>query len=289
MDPLGPVIVGVDGSRSALEAVDWAMDSARWRGVPLLIVHAFLWDRYQGEERSPDERVRKETLLSRAAQRAARRAPEVEVATRLVAQPPVTGLLHAALDASMVVVGSRGRGVLASLLLGSVGSGAAAYADCPVVTVRNRVGVRYGSRPRVAVGVPESEPRAAVMEFAFQEAERHHAELLAVRAWRNTENLTVPLAHGAQSASRQRHMRQAEETMEEVLGKGFSQHSEVHAVRRVVEGSARTVLLDASYGAELLVVGARGRQGRRGTPLTSLQHAFLHRAHCPVAIVPLVS
>lgn len=288
MDPLGPVVVGVDGSRSALEAVDWAADSARWRGVPLWIVHAFLWDRYQGEERSPDEQSRKEALLSTAAERAALRAPGVETVTKLVAEPPVSGLLHAALDASMVVVGSRGRGVLAALLAGSVGSGAAAYADCPVVVVRNRVGVRYGAAPRVAVGVPGGEPRGAVMEFAFQEAERHGAELLAVRAWRCAESLAVPLAHGAHSGNRHRHMRAAEEAVDAALDKGLSRHPEVHAVRRVVEGPARTVLLDASYGAELLVVGVCGREGRRGTPLTSLQHAFLHRAHCPVAVVPLV-
>ncbi|WP_461030765.1 universal stress protein, partial [Streptomyces sparsus] len=179
----GPVVVGVDGSTAALAAVDWAADRAQHERLPLVIAHAFLWDRFQGEQRSPAERLRKRTMLIDATNRAGRRAPAVQVATELLAEPTVAGLLHAARDASLLVLGSHGRGTLASLLLGSVGSGVASQSRCPVVVMRGRVGVAYSRLPRVVLGVSDRTDRS-VVEFALDEAERLGAELLVVQARR---------------------------------------------------------------------------------------------------------
>ncbi|UGY92279.1 universal stress protein [Streptomyces gobiensis] len=268
MELVKPVVVGIDGTESALDAVEWAADRAQRQGAPLLLVHAVLRERYAGADRLPAERIRKEAMLATAAGRAALRAPMVKVMTRLLPDPPVWDLPRVAVEASLLVVGSRGRGTLVSLLLGSVGSGAAAFAGCPVVVMRGRVGVPQTPRPRVVVGVAEQEPHAAVVEFAFGEAARCGGELLAVRAWRGQPQ-------------------QASDSLEDALAEGLHGRHGVRVVRRVVEGSAHSALLDASYGAELLVVGARPREGRRGIRLTPLHHAILHRSHCPVAVVPV--
>lgn len=47
-----PLVVGVDGSEPSMRAVDWAADEAALRGVPLRLVYASLWERYEGP-RSP--------------------------------------------------------------------------------------------------------------------------------------------------------------------------------------------------------------------------------------------
>ncbi|MDF3142987.1 universal stress protein, partial [Streptomyces sp. T21Q-yed] len=56
--------------------------------------------------------------------------------------------------------------------------------------------------------------------------------------------------------------------------------------RRTVEGHARRVLVDASHEADLLVVGARRREGHFGLQLGRVAHAVLHHSACPVAVVP---
>ncbi|MDK1472236.1 universal stress protein [Streptomyces sp. 549] len=281
MQRRGPVVVGVDGSPTALTAVDWAADRAQHDTVPLVIAHAFLWDRHQGDDRSPAERLRKRSMLVDATGRAGQRAPAVSVATELLAEPTVSGLLHAARNASLLVLGSRRRGTLASLLLGSVGSGVAAQARCPVVVMRGRVGVSYGSRPRVVLGVADRTDAGAAV-FALDEAERLGGEVLAVRAGRPD----APPAEGTGAPCGEQPT-PARRTATQVLAEAPRSHPGVQVEHRHVEGPAKTALLDASYGAELLVVGAEGRKGRKGIGLSSVHHAILHRAHCPVAVVPL--
>ena len=157
-----PVVVGVDGSDAASDALDWAAEMAARRRLPLRIVHASLWERYEGYVPAtaadrPTERLHSETVLATAAERAGRRAPALKVMTDLAAEDAVTALLRAGQSAEAVVVGSRGRGEFASLLLGSVGLGIAARASCPVIVVRGRPeGVR-GRMNRVAVGIAERE------------------------------------------------------------------------------------------------------------------------------------
>jgi nucleotide-binding universal stress UspA family protein len=62
-------------------------------------------------------------------------------------------------------------------------------------------------------------------------------------------------------------------------------HPEVVVRRQVVQGAPRSALLEAASGAQLLVVGARGRGGLRGMPLGSVSLAVLHHAACPVSVV----
>ncbi|MET7763886.1 universal stress protein [Streptomyces sp. NPDC005336] len=287
-----PVVVGVDGSDAASDALDWAAGMAGRRGLPLRIVHASLWERYEGyipqtAADRPAERLHSETVLATAAERAGRRAPAVKVMTDLAADDAVTALLRAGQSAEAMVVGSRGRGEFASLLLGSVGLGIAARAHCPVVVVRGRPESMRGEMNRVVVGIAERErpgehepaPPSAAVAFALREARLRGSELEAVHAWR--------CAGADDHGAREDHGQHAAELLDEALGGAAAAGlPPVPVAHRPVEAPARKALLDASAHADLLVVGARRRQGHFGMQLGLVNHAVLHHARCPVAVVP---
>lgn len=198
-----PLIVGVDGSEPSLRAVDWAADEAALRWVPLRIVYASLWERYEGPALTPEVgstsgRVTAEDILAAAALRALRHHAELPVTTADVLEEPEHALVREGRDASAMVVGTRGRSGLADLLLGSVSLTVAAQAHCPVIVIRGNHSNRAvgGRQHHIVVGVADA-PTAAV-RFAYAEAKRRGVPLEAVRAWRCPIHETVdnPLLTG---------------------------------------------------------------------------------------------
>lgn len=290
-----PLVVGVDGSELALRAVDWATDEAALRGLPLRLVYASLWERYEGEalaegSRGSAERTMADSVLRAAAERAGRRDPAVRVATEMVPDDAVGTLLRKAMDATAVVLGSRGRGGITEMLLGSVSLTVAARAHCPVIVLRgshdNRA--RDGRHRRVVLGVGDPAHGPAAVRFAFEEAAGRGVALEAVRAWRCPAHESPDHAATAGEPART-HERRAAEILDTALGDSAARHPGVEVRRRTVEGTARKVLLDASESADLLVVGVRRHDGHGhvGLQLGRVAHAALHHASCPVAVVPL--
>ncbi|MFF4232422.1 universal stress protein [Streptomyces sp. NPDC001820] len=287
-----PLVVGVDGSEPSLRAVDWAADEAGLHGGPLRLVNASLWERYEGsalahELGKPSERVLAETIVASAAERARRRNPDLKISTDVLPEDAVTALLHEGRNASALVVGSHGRSGISDLLLGSVSLAVAARADCPVIVLRGSHGnrTRRGIHQRIVLGVDEPPEGSAAVRFAVEEAEARYADLHAVRAWRRPahESTGHPLPAG--EAARH-HENRAAQTLEAALREAVADYPSVELHGRTVEGSASKVLVDASAGADLLVVGAQRRHGHIGLQLGRVAHAVLHRAGCPVAVVP---
>jgi nucleotide-binding universal stress UspA family protein len=140
--PIHKIVVGVDGSRESLAALDWAYTAAARSGAELMVVHAWLYP-YPISDASPRE-VRKpmefdaatelERCLEILRPRLARDG--VTVHSRLYEESPVDALLAEAKDADLIVVGSRGRGGLRARLLGSVSRTTMQHAHCPVAVVR---------------------------------------------------------------------------------------------------------------------------------------------------------
>jgi len=281
-----PVVVGVDGSESALRAVDLAADEAALRGVPLRVVHASLWERYEGGSGSLGDResvwqVTAEDILRTAEHRAHLRRPGVEVSLDVLPEEPEYALLRESREACLVVLGTRGRGGLAGLLLGSVGLAVAARAGCPVIVVRGEP-ARSDTRGRIVVGIGEKGTGSAALDFAFREARLRHAGLDAVRAWRcpARESTDHPLLAGEPARLHEQH---AAEALDRALKDA---PEDVDLDRRTAEGSPRTVLLAAAQHADLLVVGARRHPGHFGLQLGRVAHAVLHHSACAVAVVP---
>ncbi|MDQ0955186.1 nucleotide-binding universal stress UspA family protein [Streptomyces phaeochromogenes] len=284
-----PLVVGVDGSEPGMRAVDWAADEAALRGVPLRLVYASLWERYEGAALAEglgrsSEQVLADSIVEAAAKRAHRREVDLKISTEVLPEEPVPALLREGRNASALVLGTRGRSGIAELLLGSVSLAVAARADCPVIVLRGSHDIQAdaGMRRRIVLGVGEEPENSAAVRFAFEEARERRVPLEAVRAWRCPahESTDHPLLSGEPAHL---HEQQATETLEAALRDA---PAGVELRRRIVEGPARTVLLDASAEADLLVVGAQRRHGHFGLQLGRVAHAVLHHSACPVAVVP---
>ena len=153
--PRGLVVVGVDPDPHAEPALDAAFTEASERGVPLVAVHAWWWEppdplatepEWAGDwgELADAQHVVLAEMLSGWQER----YPDVEVRPRLVRGQAVPVLCDEAREAQLLVVGSRGRGGFAGLLLGSVGTRLLHLAPCPLLVVP--------STSRVDGGEPES-------------------------------------------------------------------------------------------------------------------------------------
>jgi nucleotide-binding universal stress UspA family protein len=120
------------------------------------------------------------------------------------------------------------------------------------------------------------------VRFAFEEARRRGVPVDVVRAWRCPahESTDHPLMAGEPARL---HEQQAVEALETALQ---DVPDDVESHRRIVEGHARTVLVDASRDADLLIVGAKRRPGHHGLQLGRVAHGVLHYSACPVVIVP---
>jgi nucleotide-binding universal stress UspA family protein len=142
-----PVVVGVDGSDGSKFALEYAMDEATHRGAPLRAIMAYggpdVWTTPEGVV-PPDAQVLHDAAQREIAAvveevstvRRGRGAPVPAVDLEVAMGPASTVLLHHSRGAAVLVVGHRGRGGLASRIIGSVGLNAVIHADCTVVVVR---------------------------------------------------------------------------------------------------------------------------------------------------------
>ncbi|GAA3199696.1 universal stress protein [Dactylosporangium siamense] len=285
------VVVGVDGSPASLDAVGWAAADAVWRRCRLQIVHAFVWPAVYAPVPAPvpspfEEGVRAaaERTLTVAAGHARAVASGLEVRTELQLREPAEALVEASRHAATVVVGHRGHGGFTSLLLGSVGAALAAHAACPVVIVRREDRPAGTEAGRVVVGVDGSHDAEAALRFAFEEASHRSVGLTAAHVYQWPVSTgpgdMLPLVYDLDDL-REDEQRALSESMAGWSGK----YPDLDVRHTLVRGRPAAVLTELSAGAELLVVGSRGRGGFAGLLLGSVSQAAIRHAACPVAVV----
>ncbi|MGI5441495.1 universal stress protein [Streptomyces shenzhenensis] len=284
-----PLVVGVDGSDGSLCAVDWAADEAARHGLPLRLVYASLWERYEAgttdERARPAERRLAEHIVAAAVARAGRRAPGVEIGTDIVPEEAADALLREAGHAFAVVTGTRGHGGLTGLLLGSVGRTVADHADGPVIVVRGDRAGLAGTHARILLGAGEPDTAAEAVRFAFREAAARKCILDVVRVWHCPVYESAEFPASAEDPARA-HERQATATLDALLGDATAEHPGVRVRPATVRGSARRALLHRSAAADLVVIGACRSTGPFGLGSGRVGPALLHHAACPVAVVP---
>ncbi len=279
-------IVGMDGSKHAVAALDWAAEAARGRNVEILVISAWQYP-YIGlmpmagssipaEGPEVQEAILKD--VQDIAATAAERTDATITATTALG-PAAQVLLDAMDDADLCVVGCRGRGGFARLLLGSVSHQLASHSPLPVVIVPED---GAGNIAKVVVGIDNSPNSAAALEWALRFAPAE-AEIVAATAWeppylgpdRIDEALFLDIEADASAA-----FEEAVDAVEAAVG------AEGRCVRAFDHGRAEHVLRDRSEDADLLVVGARGRGAVAATILGSVATRMLHDLACVTVVVP---
>jgi nucleotide-binding universal stress UspA family protein len=256
------VLVGVDGSASALAAVDLAADEAALRKRPLRIVYVCQWPSLRFARGSLPEELRTEgeQILGTARTRARRRAPDVEVRTGVAAGDAARVITEEADGASMVVLGGHGG-------LGSVALRVAAQASAPILVARGAP----AAGGAVVLGLDGSPANQPAVDFAFDEAARRQTRLVAVHAW------SQPV-YGAAAT-----MEDETRVLFEALAGWHEKYPEVDVRPVLVRTSPRQALTARAERAQLVVLGQHGH-GHAG--FGSVTSAVLHHARSPVAVVP---
>ncbi|WP_282692505.1 universal stress protein [Streptomyces sp. CC208A] len=284
------VTVGIDGSAESLAAADWAAEEALRRAVPLRLLRA--WD----TDDDPRTRVVDpatarewgERALDAARRRLSNRHPGLRIETAGVTEDPVEALCAAAGEADVLVLGSRGLGVLSGFLAGSVSLAVLARVQRPVVLVRPQGRPAPGEdRPAgdVVVGLDVSEAGDEVLAYAFAAADRYGCGLRVLHSW------SVPVFYGAEPSGylpmiMTQTDREARLALDAALEPWAEKYPDVPLVRECRQGRPAKDLVEAARDARLLVVGRRIRRARIGTHIGAVTHAVVHHATTPVAVVP---
>jgi len=290
-----PIVVGIDGSFAASDAVRWAADEAIRRHRPLHIVSAALL--------SPGtfaDGINLRTGIFGEQERHTRRclAVAAELARDTAAGAPLTVdtilghgsaadvLIQHSADADMVVVGSRGLGEFTGAVLGSVGTPLAAHAQCPVVIVKKAPAAdRPATIGPIVVGVDGTANSEPAVRWAFDEASRRGTDVVAVHAWSDADvSAVAALTHAFPSPD---NLQVAEEaTLAECLAGYRESHPGVHVRRVVVHDNPARELIREAQDALMIVTGSRGRGGFSALLLGSTSRTVIHRARVTVVIVP---
>jgi nucleotide-binding universal stress UspA family protein len=141
---------------------------------------------------------------------------------------------------------------------------------------------------RIVVAVDGSETGRRALRWAIDEAMAHGAVVIAVHAWSEPPIGTYPLA--AVHEDPELFRKAAEDVVRREVdavagGAGGGPVIEV----RLVAGAAATAIIEAAAGADLVVVGSRGRGGFKGLLLGSVSQQVVHHSPCPVVVIPATS
>ncbi|MEU4673615.1 universal stress protein [Amycolatopsis sp. NPDC023774] len=280
------VLAGVDGSPSSGHAAVWAAAVAARRGAVLKLVQAYT---VPGPSVSgmavaavrEGFRSVAETGLAEAEGTVLAQWPSLPIERSAVEGSVVGVLLRESSDAEVVALGSRGLGGFTGLLLGSTAAALAGRAPCPVVVVRGR---KPDDAPPttgpVLVGLDGSPDSNEALGYACDEATARRTGLVAVRAWTEITSGGSPRKTSPDDiAAGERRL------VDEQLAPWREKFPELPVDVVVAHGRPARTLLDRSAGAQLVVVGSRGRGGFTGMLLGSTSHALLVHSACPVAVV----
>ncbi|MEU9808754.1 universal stress protein [Mycobacterium sp. NPDC050853] len=288
--PSPHILVGVDGSTSALHALTWAGAEAERRNLPLTLVHAVDYGSFgQGYNLGASASFFQHLdtdgaeFLSQAKDHVYALHPNVQVSTVKAIGKPVAILVELSRNAVMTVLGSSGLGGFTGMMAGSVSVTLTAKGHSPIVVVRESGAPAAGP---VVVGVADSDSSDGAIAWAFEEAAMRDVELVAVHVWNNIPPGYV-YAYTAWSATDRV---EEEQRQEQILAERLSGWQEKYpdvTVRRVVAvGHPADALLHDAEHAQLIVTGSRGRGDIAGFFLGSTSHALIHKATCPVLVTP---
>jgi nucleotide-binding universal stress UspA family protein len=264
------VVVGTDGTETALRAVAWAAAEARARDLPLRILHAAPYV-------TPTNTVgrrRAAAILGRAYTVAHQYEPQLLAHTEQLDQQPVHVLVEASKDAELLVVGMAGER-LGEVVIGSVALAVSAAAHCPVAVVRGHHHSPGQDNP-VLLGVDDVAADSPAITVAFNDAQRHRTPLIILHARRDSVRGRLT-SRNARTAP--------EQALAEQLAPWRSRYPTVPTELRIVHGLPAEELLRAASTARLVVVGTHGHSAPTRAVLGSTSRMLVRHSSCPVIVV----
>ena len=289
-------VVGVDGSDAAAHALEWATTHAPGRTPRLRLVTS--WQvpiegaTIEGTASgSPgfDRDLLVDSAQRVVAEAACRTAPAEGITLESVVArgAPAAVLLDAAEDATLLVVGTRGRGGFRRLLLGSTSTQCATHASGPVAVVPETT--NPGPAVDIVVGIDGSDNSIAALEWALTFAQPG-SRVEALSVWDNS-----PITVGADQFFFPEATDLAEQRFHHLVDRVVAGHSntssqptggDIAVKRNFVIGTPRRILSERSLSADLVALGARGHGAIGAALLGSVSTWTLHHASTTTVIVP---
>lgn len=280
------IVAGVDESDGAADALRWASHEADLHNATLTAVMAWgLLDQHHIVDQGFDPAYG-EPQAARALREYVTRALGDQRAASItmiaVCDLPARALLDASATADLLVVGARGFGGFRGLLLGSISQHCLHHTRAPIAIIRP---TDEPPKPegRIVVGVDGSPTSQRAFRWALTEARARDASLDVVHAWQAPDAGYLPYEAGAIDTSD--YEAAATRTLDKIVTTADLQ--DAPRIRTApVRGGAAAAVLDAAYGADLVVVGTRGLSPLKRLVVGSVATQLAHHAPCPVVVVP---
>ncbi len=294
MEPIGygpKILVGLDGSPGSTSALGWAMREAPLRNASVEAL--YVWQAPSLAYSAPGFMPLSETEMEDQGRRALEdaltgwpEAMDLKVYLRVNEGNAAEVLAKTAHepDVVMLVVGTRGHGGVAGLLLGSVSHSLTHTSPKPLVIVPKDWSAMPPPDvgPRIVVGVDGSRPADNALRWAAEEAVARGCPLEVVMVWPSP---VLPSYHpyGCRPEQPDRYSR-VREVLERAVSRVDTGAAQLEL--SVVEGSPARTLVRVADGTEMLVVGTRGFGRAHEAVSGSVSHACSHRATVPIAVIP---
>jgi len=279
------VVAGVDGSSHAAAAAEWAAQEAERRDCALHLVHAVNTGTVTLSPRASAAVTdlvlqNAQAVLDEALGKLQAAHPDLRLTGDVVPRDAAAAILTAAEHAELAVVGTRGHGGFASLLLGSVSLRVTAHSTCPTVVVR--VTQQAGEHVLVAI---RDERDSKTLSFALREAIGFGLPVRALHIW---SPVVADVGHMAPMMDELgEEAKLHEQLLRRTVDPVREEFPEVEVDARELSGATAATLVEASQRAALLVIARHQPAAHFGLRLGTAVHAVLHHAHCPVAVVPV--
>lgn len=288
--PAGCVVVGVDGSDQAADALDWAIEQARLTHRPLALVHGWdtvpsVWLDQVGVDHvqlQAEMRAAAAEVVSAAAARVDEVAPEVDVVPVVRHEDARALLTGLSADADVTVLGSRGRGPIGALVLGSVSSAVALHGHGPVVVVRPG-GPAAGEGTGVLVATDGLAGCTSAVEAAFEAAALRRLPLTVLHC---TFDARVAAGGPVTESARHQALQEARLVIAESTAGLCEKYPDVDVTALPAFGHVEHELLRAAHAADLVVVGHHRRNPLVAALLGSVSRSFVEHARGAVMVVP---
>ncbi|MFI2186339.1 universal stress protein [Streptomyces sioyaensis] len=284
------ITAGVDGTPESLSAVLWAAREAQLRQAQLRLLHAWVLLAPEPQHRPPadqDQNYWPHRLMHETVTEVRTRFPDLPVEMMLVPKDPLDALREAAKESGLLVLGAKDLGPVSRYALSELGLKLVPSTDAPTVLVHARQEDTAERDRAVLVGLSLHDPSVSLLDFAFAAASRRRTTLRVLHG-RHLPSYAYNRGGGVEASAAREAAHDAHQELSAALDPWREKYPDLAVDHRVAMESPAPALVHHAADAELLIVGRRHRHRYRlpGPRIGRVVQSVVHRAPCPVAVVP---